>query len=279
MTVGATGLRWGCKFANRLLALRAQDSGRDFLLSSDRGPLSYAAAVAQFRRCLGTYTTLEPTAVSHYTLHSLKATTLSWSLQISAPVEDRACQGHHRLRTATGSVEKYRRDDVLPALRCQRLILQSIGSGWVPQTALSRGASSIMEHAPERVVDLRLLPGDVASGIVIVQDIQAAEPGEVSDSSCDSDTDAGSSSDEEVVQNGPWILNSTTGWYHKATHVDEGSDMGLLAPHGRVALSCRPAQALGAQYLVRTSDPFLEGYSRCHHSGCFGCEPKCSAEC
>ena len=268
LTVGATGLRWGCKFANRLLALRAQDSGRDFLLSSDRGPLSYAAAVAQFRRCLGTYTTLEPTAVSHYTLHSLKATTLSWSLQISAPVEDRACQGHHRLRTATGSVEKYRRDDVLPALRCQRLILQSIGSGWVPQTALSRGASSIREHAPERVVDLRLLPGDVASGIVVVQDIQAAEPGEVSDSSCDSDTDAGSSSDEEVVQNGPWILNSTTGWYHKATHVDEGSDMGLFAPHGRVALSCRPVQALGAQYLVRTSDPFLEGYSRCHHSGC-----------
>ena len=131
-----------------------------------------------------------------------------------------------------------------------------------------------MEHAPERVVDLRLLPGDVASGIVNVQGIQAAEPGEVSDSSCDSDTDAGSSSDEEVLQNGPWILNSTTGWYHKATHVDEGSDMGLLAPHGRVALSCRPAQALGAQYLVRTSDPFLEGYSRCHHSGCFGCEPR-----
>ena len=37
---------------------------------------------------------------------------------------------------------------------------------------------------------------------------QSLGPGEVSDSSGDSDADAGSSSDEEILQDGPWIPNS-----------------------------------------------------------------------
>ena len=61
-----------------------------------------------------------------FTVHSLEASTLSWASQLDLSLEERAAQGHHSLRNSAGCVEKCRRDDLLPALRCQRRLIQAL---------------------------------------------------------------------------------------------------------------------------------------------------------
>ena len=91
---------------------------RDFLIADGPRPMQYSSALAQFRRCLCTFTSLNSQEAMKFTLHSLKASTLSWANQLDLSLEERAAQEHHRLRNSAGCVEKYRRDDLLPALRC-----------------------------------------------------------------------------------------------------------------------------------------------------------------
>ena len=114
--------------------------------------MSYSTALSQLRRCLATYTRLEVADVRKFALHSLKTTPLTWGLQLQLGVEVRAAQGHHRVRNSSGCVEKYRRDDVLPALRCQRSIVRAVQNGWVPCTALARGLVAVQEQDPRELL-------------------------------------------------------------------------------------------------------------------------------
>lgn len=82
---------------------------------------------------------------------------------------------------------------------------------------------------------------------------------------CSSDASDVESEEGQVWLGGLWILNTATGWSHKA--VPRGSDG---ARELAWAMTCRPAQQLGKWYELREQDPTLEGYSACKHPGCFG---------
>ena len=72
----------------------------------------------------------------NFTAHSMKATLLSWALQVPGITEaDRLRQGHHR----RGSAELYSRDDVLGQLRTQSAVRDAIRSGVHFSIPLHRG--------------------------------------------------------------------------------------------------------------------------------------------
>ena len=50
---------------------------RDFLIADGPRPMQYSSALAQFWRCLSTYTSFNSQESMKFTLHSLKASTLS----------------------------------------------------------------------------------------------------------------------------------------------------------------------------------------------------------
>ena len=114
---GVADCAWGNIFGQRLLACQASHPERDFLLASGGVPMGYTSMLAQLRRCLHTYADLAVSDAFVFTLHSCKATALSWASQLSLSTELRAAQGHHRL--ASASVKKYSRDDVWSQLVCQ----------------------------------------------------------------------------------------------------------------------------------------------------------------
>ena len=87
---------------------KAMPETEGFLLSRQ----GLAMMLAQFRRCLALYGGVPPEHVGGFSLHSCKATSLSWALQLGLPLELRAAQGHHSLPSK--SVQKYGRDDIWP---------------------------------------------------------------------------------------------------------------------------------------------------------------------
>ena len=80
-----------------------------------------------------------------FTIHSCKATLLSWSAQQAHLLteEERLQQGHHRI-SAKGSLRLYSRDDVYPALRLQGLLWAAILQGWRPSVPQHRGSQSAL---------------------------------------------------------------------------------------------------------------------------------------
>ena len=115
-TCGVTPARWGQQYGVMLVECKNAMPERDFLLSRQGMPLGYAMMLAQFRRCLALYGGVRPEHVGGFSLHSCKATTLSWALQLGLRLELRAAQGHHSLPSK--SIQKYGRDDIWPQLRC-----------------------------------------------------------------------------------------------------------------------------------------------------------------
>ena len=89
-------------------------------------PASYASALRSLRQALSLWGHLSPAAVANYTLHSSKATALSWAAQLGLQELPRREQGHHR----TNSVSLYGRDETFSALALQASLLSRIGSGW-----------------------------------------------------------------------------------------------------------------------------------------------------
>lgn len=75
-----------------------------------------------------------------YTLHSLKATTLSWSNQLAqqglVTEEQRHLQGHHR----RGSMRIYSRDDTAGQMALQDTLIKQVQSGHRFVTPLHRGS-------------------------------------------------------------------------------------------------------------------------------------------
>ena len=74
-----------------------------------------------------------------YTLHSMKATLLSFGPQLGSLVSDsdRLLQGHHQ--DPKHSLNLYGRDSVWGSLRYQATVIQEIQKGWRPKTAQHRG--------------------------------------------------------------------------------------------------------------------------------------------
>ena len=72
----------------------------------------------------------------NFTAHSMKATLLSWALQVPGITDaDRLRQGHHR----RGSAELYSRDDVLGQFRTQAAVRDAVRSGVHFSIPLHRG--------------------------------------------------------------------------------------------------------------------------------------------
>ena len=102
-------------------------------------PMSYAQTIACLRRYLSHIDVLRSCSLE-YTLHSAKATMLSWACQLNLDSHSRALQGHHK-PSLKGSVNLYGRDSVHAPLDLQTTIrTQIIESGFRPSTPLHRGA-------------------------------------------------------------------------------------------------------------------------------------------
>ena len=65
-------------------------------------PASYASALRSLRQTLGLWGGLAPGGVNNYTLHSAKATALSWAAQLGFQELPRREQGHHRTNCLLG---------------------------------------------------------------------------------------------------------------------------------------------------------------------------------
>ena len=258
---GAAGLQWGHIFGQLLQEASVRSPNRGYLFGSDKGPMRYACILAQFRRCLHLYISLEPSQIILFTLHSMKVSCLSWGLQLEVDAEKRAAQGHHRLVTMTNSVVKYRRDDILPALKCQRTILQQIAQGWAPYTPCCRGADPVQEKRPRLV-------GHEALATERDSDAESETSGSCFSVFTDADdefmSDASSLAPDGFPsdEHGPWILNVRSGWFHKAME-NEVDDRGVWLGDRQLVLAGRPALCLSASYEARDTDPELEGYAEC----------------
>ena len=205
-------------------------------------------------------------------MRSLKTTPLTWGLQLQIGIEERSAQGHHRLRNSSGCVEKCRRDDILPALRCQRLIVRGVRDGWVPCTALARGLTAVQEWDPSGLLVLSESETEREG-----EDAESAEPGEIpcgdlelsdGDDSVCSDVGSDASDIEEVAASqfiGPWILNMATGWYDRGVQCKPSEASGVAFQDERLCLACRPTAVLGAHYEVRFSHPGMAGVCECRH--------------
>ena len=104
-------------------------------------PMSYAQTINCLRRYVSHFSSLKDCAVE-YTLHSAKATLLSWACQLNLDPASRALQGH-RKSSLQSSVNLYGRDSVHSPLQLQSDIrTQIIMHGFRPSTPLHRGAQT-----------------------------------------------------------------------------------------------------------------------------------------
>ena len=155
---------WLVKFLRTWDTLLA-DSGCstwDFLIPnlSEQGtllshePLDYASALRIFREMLSTpwkrFSGPHPLEEMNlnYTLHSPKATLLSFGPQLGSVVDsdDRLQQGHHA--DPRKSLHLYGRDSVWGALRYQQMVVQQVRAGFRPKTAQHRGGQTPLVEPP-----------------------------------------------------------------------------------------------------------------------------------
>ena len=111
-------------------------------------PISYAEALFFVRRMLTLPWKANPIVlqqhVKSYTVHGLKSTLLSWSVQLQLPEDQRRLQGHHKASQA--SVRLYSRDDVRGSLELQKAVIHAVQQGFKPVTPLSRGGQAPIEE-------------------------------------------------------------------------------------------------------------------------------------
>ena len=110
-------------------------------------PMSYSQAISHLRRLLSQLPPMRSQA-HVYTLHSAKATMLSWACQLSLDPSSRALQGHHK-STLQSSVELYGRDSIHAPLQLQERVRDAIvNHNFRPSQPQHRGAQpSVKEPA------------------------------------------------------------------------------------------------------------------------------------
>ncbi|CAL1162910.1 unnamed protein product [Cladocopium goreaui] len=184
---------------------------------SEFEPLDYAGTTKIFRAMLMTPWKrfqgdhpLEQLQMT-YTLHSMKATLLSFGPQLGTLVSDsdRLLQGHHQDQKQ--SLNLYGRDSVWGSLRYQQTVTSQIQQGWRPKTAQHRGGqfplvepTVILERYKKVAPDYRFEwlpfhhheePQELPPAHEVV-----SEESDTDSSSSDSDTDSKSSEHALSVQ-------------------------------------------------------------------------------
>ena len=264
-------------WSRAVAALREHLRGGDGLLYSEKGArASYTFALGHLRRILVQYGGVPAELVHRYTLHSLKVTPLTWALQLEADKEGRRLWGHHRSTDgASRMVAKYSRDDVLPALRVQLLVLKSIRAGWVPMAAQGRGGKTPL--AEESIASERLSPVfSVPAGLetfVLKPQVQSFGLGaeSASESSDSSDCEAcvagvgGQGEQHCEVAGAPvpegMVVNTISACVHAAVALDKGQLGRARAPRQVVS---------GPQWVYFEGDALdKDGRSHfCSHQAC-----------
>ena len=286
----ASGMAWGCLRggfqsawgAVFMKGLEMLPTGQDFLLAGPGGgPMSYSCMLGQLRRCLMCYAGFSAEQAQLFTLHSLKCTLLCWGNQLHLSKSLRASQGHHRYTSVSGAVQKYGRDDVIGQIKFQQLVWGAVSGGWIPGIPLHRGVTRLdafdslrvpcnnkAEPAIGATAPNDMVPGsdtgpeeeeeEVAGrNLVAPEDVAAWSDGE--DSAAPSDG-SGDDADEEVSSfSGPWLLNTKTGWFHRAVQLGDDDQW---------CLACRPRAVLQEHYILHETDPRFDGWTACGHSGC-----------
>ena len=97
---------------------------------------------------LGQHDPSQVGASASYTLHSCKASYLSYMNEVGVARELRRLQGHHKGQ----AVELCSRGDTIAALRAQRFLLHQVRAGWVPSTPIVRGAQRPLVSSPPNLV-------------------------------------------------------------------------------------------------------------------------------
>ena len=141
--------------------------------------------------------------ITHYTIHGLKSTFLSWASQLKLDPESRRLQGHHK--DPLKSTRLYSRDDIDGSIFVQETIIQKIQEGWRPHTPLSRGGQLplqepqvILESFKKEAVDYQWLFfsfGD-PNHVLILPEPDVSLQSESSSSSSSSDSSASDRTDE-----------------------------------------------------------------------------------
>jgi len=171
-------------------------------------PMDYATALFYLRKFLGCPWRQRSDPLQdlklNFTLHSLKATLLSWGPQLHEKVtpEQRLSQGHHS--DPNSSLDTYSRDVVWTSLTYQRKMIHEVQNGWRPAIAQHRGSQAPMVEPlvvlekfvkPLQPFDFQWFNFNAAAETI------SPEKFESSDDSSDSSSD--SSSEEEVVEPQP----------------------------------------------------------------------------
>ena len=223
-------------------------------------------------------------------LRSCKVTTLSWASQLDIDAQLKAAQGHHATVDVGKSVRKYRRDDVLPQLNCQHRLLGAIGKGWRPVTPLQRGVV-ILDDAqgfvPTCDADADTEPevsGDEVEQLADDCPMQAFDGVAPSDGEEDAEGTASSGSEECLASAdeldcdsedgsdyvGPWIVNLSSGLFHKACE-DPCGHKGISWRGKSWRRACRPSAVLCGLYALRAA--LLPTQRLRTDGGCWGTSP------
>ena len=99
-----------------------------------------------------------PAAFGLVAAHSLKCTVLSWARQLHVDSDLRRIQGHYRQSGSDRSVSLYSRDDILPMLRLQRLVVDAVRSGFRPLQPMARGLNEPLPDFPVILPSSNSLP-------------------------------------------------------------------------------------------------------------------------
>ena len=256
-------------------------------------PLDYAGTTRIFRDMLLTpwKSWQEPHPLAHlhmqYTLHSMKATLLSFGPQLGSLVSDsdRLLQGHHQ--DPKQSLNLYGRDSVWGSLRYQRAVITEIQKGWRPKTAQHRGGQFPMveplvtlEKFRKTAPDYKFLWLPFSQQVDPQENLQHVEEVEVLS---DSDSESSSSSSDSASADPAESKTKVSTQSHEIWETDEA----VYAKHRRVthamvvatdSNSSRPwhmdhywKAACGAHMLHSETtflDDWQEGMAFCQHAGC-----------
>ena len=138
-------------------------------------PMSYATALKWLRHCINAPWKQQQTPIldpSLFTIHSCKATLLSWANQQAHLLteEERLQRGHHRV-SAKGSLRLYSRDDVYPALQLQGILQGAIMQGWRP-IIVAVNHAALVEPRVEHIEQYSKIGTMLFSGFFLALHIQ-----------------------------------------------------------------------------------------------------------
>ena len=168
---------------------------------------------------------------THYTIHGLKSTFLSWASQLRIDPECRRLQGHHK--DPLQSTRLYSRDDIDGSIFVQEQIVTQVCTGWRPQTPLGRGGQLplrepqvILESFKKAAVEhtWKFFQFNAPKELVIMPDqLQSSDDSSASSSSsATSDSDhpaAGSSQNSKPSRVIQQCDEMETGSYRNTVHI------------------------------------------------------------